>query len=856
MRKSILIVEEILNAIGRMIGPIIGGAIRGALSQGISLAQNAFKTAVSFHEESISFARSVGLSYKQAQGYSKALVESTSNLANKYGVTAAAIREVQRNISDATGRQLLLNNAQRESMVQMNKLVGSQVSTQFITEIMTNMGGQFTAYEKALQKTYSTAAKQGLNAEKFTAKVAQNLSMANRLSFRNGVEGIIKMAAMSEKLGINMQSVETAANQFRELDKSIASSAHLQMLGGSAAVYGGNPLTMAYEANYDPEALAERTSQILSSYATFDRNRGIANINGMNMDFVRGIANAMGISVDDASKMAKKQAEVRFKETQFGSDIRSIARGDKDLENYIINNSNFNPTTQRLEVNGKDISSISKKEWDIIKKTSQKSDRELLEDQAKSLISINEQLSGTITTVIASIAKGLDLDENLQKIQKGIQETGTMSKEEFEKFGQSLGDMITSGVKYLKDNKEKIIEGIKSFAKFLKIFTDFASAATNHMVQIIGLLIANSFAKNFGNGGRSIGSPAASGTKNGMLGGSGGGRGGTPSNVDLTNLGSRKTANAKYNYYADQNGMRIRQNIRTGAFETAPAASRGAKNATWSPLNNAMQKGSSPIASGSKNIGNLGRFGKIANGLGRFGGIAGIGGLATSMAGDALAANGSIEKGGLLHGLMSVGGDTVSMAATGAMMGGPWGALIGGAAGLGLGLWNFLSNKENHAQGGIVGGNSPQGDNILVGLNSGEMVLNKTQQANLFNLINGLDGLNSVISSILENKNDVKAKPVGEKEYVYIPQQGSGRPNETSITVKDIKLNVGGTIKLDGGKNSKDIDVNALLNDISFINSLKEIIKQSINNDMNGGRFLNDLATIRGGSQSLNLVGR
>lgn len=44
---------------------------------------------------------------------------------------------------------------------------------------------------------------------------------------------------------------------------------------------------------------------------------------------------------------------------------------------------------------------------------------------------------------------------------------------------------------------------------------------------------------------------------------------------------------------------------------------------------------------------------------------------------------------------------------------------------------------EGHARGGIVGGNSQSGDKVLAGLNSGEMVLNKPQQANLFALANG-----------------------------------------------------------------------------------------------------------------------
>lgn len=48
-----------------------------------------------------------------------------------------------------------------------------------------------------------------------------------------------------------------------------------------------------------------------------------------------------------------------------------------------------------------------------------------------------------------------------------------------------------------------------------------------------------------------------------------------------------------------------------------------------------------------------------------------------------------------------------------------------------------VSSIPKFATGGIVGGSSMIGDNILVGVNSGEMILNRRQQANLFNLLDG-----------------------------------------------------------------------------------------------------------------------
>lgn len=48
-----------------------------------------------------------------------------------------------------------------------------------------------------------------------------------------------------------------------------------------------------------------------------------------------------------------------------------------------------------------------------------------------------------------------------------------------------------------------------------------------------------------------------------------------------------------------------------------------------------------------------------------------------------------------------------------------------------------FASMPMYATGGIIGGNSLIGDNVLVRANSGEMILNKKQQANLFNLLDG-----------------------------------------------------------------------------------------------------------------------
>jgi hypothetical protein len=63
-----------------------------------------------------------------------------------------------------------------------------------------------------------------------------------------------------------------------------------------------------------------------------------------------------------------------------------------------------------------------------------------------------------------------------------------------------------------------------------------------------------------------------------------------------------------------------------------------------------------------------------------------------------------------------------------------------------------FSQMPKFATGGIVGGSSFIGDNVLARLNSGEMVLNGRQQKNLFSLLNEGNNGNSKMEFTIRGK--------------------------------------------------------------------------------------------------------
>ena len=77
-------------------------------------------------------------------------------------------------------------------------------------------------------------------------------------------------------------------------------------------------------------------------------------------------------------------------------------------------------------------------------------------------------------------------------------------------------------------------------------------------------------------------------------------------------------------------------------------------------------------------------------------------------------------------------------------------------------ITSIFASFAKFADGGIVGGNSFSGDRQLVRVNSGEMILNKNQQARLFNLLDG-DGQSGRVIRV-----DGEARVSGKDMYIAI----------------------------------------------------------------------------------------
>lgn len=475
----------------------IAALLRGAVASGMKLINNLLSNGLTmmfkFDQEAMAFSRQVGLSAKQAQAYSEVLITRAKTLGEKYGIAAEEVTKLEKNLAKATGRVIMLNNAQADMQIALNRTVGEQTADEFSKTMMRSMGAQFEIVQGAVSKAYAVAARRGLDAAGMAAKVGQNLTMANRLTFRNGVDGLTRMVALSEKLGFNLSSMESAANKFMDLQDSIENAAKLSMLGGPMGALGGNPLDMTYEANYSMEDFTERVTKMVAGLAHFDEKTGMAKSSGLARDFARQLANTLGYSMDEIMSMANKQAEIRYKESRFGVDINRLAGGDENKRDFILNKAQYDKDANNgkgglvmTDRSGKkqDISYFTntkrgRDELDEMMRFNKMTDEQIIREQAEAVVSIKERLEGYLTTIGALI--GEKIMPYADQIRKFLGDIYKTMMPHFGKIADNIKKLV--GSLFAPEN----IGTVKStLTGILKAITWFGKLFTSNWKWLIG----------------------------------------------------------------------------------------------------------------------------------------------------------------------------------------------------------------------------------------------------------------------------------------------------------------------------------------------------------------------------------
>lgn len=333
-------------------------------------------------------------------------------------------------------------------------------SRAFVGDLDT-LGKMIGTYEKAgygaagalerINEAGESSISLGLNARKVVAEIETNMKNLNQYGFKNGYDGLTRMAQKSIEFKMSMQSVFTLAEKLFDPDQAVALSANLQAIGGAIGDFN-DPLKLMYMATNDAGGLQDAMIGVAGSLATYNSELGKFEITGVNLRKARALAGELGMSMDELSTTAIKAAE----RTSASADL--LAGGfnlDEKQQEFITN-------LARME-GGKMVIDIPKDFTDEFKGATRVALEDLNDEQVRVLID-NQKVFEEMN------AKDIALSQYTETQKLGLQVSEIVTMMRVQLANSIRGDLSKVDEKYISQVNQflkETKEGTNNLGKLL-----------------------------------------------------------------------------------------------------------------------------------------------------------------------------------------------------------------------------------------------------------------------------------------------------------------------------------------------------------------------------------------------------
>jgi hypothetical protein len=345
------------------------------------------------------------------------LDERATQLQREFGTTKGSIDGFKQSIADTVPELIKMGITEEEALTNMAKVMDSMGSsatlgTEAITELSAaasisrvdigkladnfrEVGVSVYDVGDQMKEVTDYARSVGVSVAGVSEKVVGNLSKMNLYNFDNGIKGLAKMAATSERMGISMQTVFDFSEKIYNPEGAIEMAAGLQRLGVTASGLLDPLRAMDLAAN-DPEGLQKEIINVTKEFTKFNESNGKFEIMPGSKRRLREIAKEMGIPAEELASMSIKAADfdMKMKQIQFPSlatddETKEMIAGMAQLKDgkAVINVKN----EQTGEVKLTQVDQLTASDIESLKKT-QEEDSMTIEEVAREQLSISKQI--------------------------------------------------------------------------------------------------------------------------------------------------------------------------------------------------------------------------------------------------------------------------------------------------------------------------------------------------------------------------------------------------------------------------------------------------------------------------------
>jgi hypothetical protein len=231
----------------------------------------------------------------------------------KYGFAYGDAKEYITAIQEGTKRMVSLTKENTTNALLLGKAMGvgaKEVGTLYSNFLQFGMS-QETANAK-LTTIMQTARRYGVDAATLTKTVSEKIYQTQLYGFKNGVEGLTKMAVQAQKIGASMDIAKVAADKAFDPEKAIEMASTMQMLGGSVGALA-DPFQLMNMAQSDMGALQDQILKSSASMVDFNNKTGEFKISPEMRRNMTQFAESIGSNYEEVAKSAikfRKEQEV------------------------------------------------------------------------------------------------------------------------------------------------------------------------------------------------------------------------------------------------------------------------------------------------------------------------------------------------------------------------------------------------------------------------------------------------------------------------------------------------------------------------------------------------------------------
>lgn len=263
--------------------------------------------------------KATGLASQGVMNLTKRMIAQNRemSLSMSYGMSNEQMIKLQEQLMTSIGRNVQIDMAgtaiegnpnfdsEIENLVAAAQVFGPGEMAQMVAGF-DKVGISMKGAAKASGKLFAEAGKYGVNLQKYSQNVVNNLDMVQRFTFRKGVDGLKEMARKATEVRQNMAQVSAFAEKVGTVEGAIEAGARLQVLGGSFTQLA-NPLSMLNESLTNMEGLQDRLLQMTKGAAHYDQTTKQVEMDPLTKLRIKAAAESMGVDANNLLDQAFAQ---------------------------------------------------------------------------------------------------------------------------------------------------------------------------------------------------------------------------------------------------------------------------------------------------------------------------------------------------------------------------------------------------------------------------------------------------------------------------------------------------------------------------------------------------------------------